>query len=253
MANRPMGIGKGVPKPKRNYRIGSWLPKKEKRDRDERLARGEVPPPSLRSLKLTDKQRDDTEKYIPFCVLTAKHYAAKCPAVEFEEFFQAAYLGLADAVKGFDEGLGHEFSTYCYPRMRGSCMDLMRGSWLVHMAREHRGESAPDVRFLSISGRHDDGEGSEVFQIVADEPPPDAATESSDSIDAWFRGFTPEERYIVLAYVVDGMTMKQIGYELGLGQPAICIRFAAIMERLRERALDPRYQFLSDYRQLATA
>lgn len=206
--------------------------------------------------RLTDEQRDFAEENLPICGIIAKKIAKKCPYIPEDDFHQAAFEGLADAVKGFEESKGVQFASYADRRVVGACLDMMREDGTIRIPRRNRGEG---VRFVSISRTlhfTDAGDSVEVEDrlLPADEEPtPAESAESSDAFEAWLRGFNAAERHIVREYVVNGTTMKRIGADLGLSESRVSQMFASILERLRERSNDPRYRLLSGYRRLASA
>jgi len=58
---------------------------------------------------------------------TVRQVAASLPAdVDFDELVSAGTLGLLSAIDHFDPELGHAFSTFAIPRVRGAILDELR-------------------------------------------------------------------------------------------------------------------------------
>ena len=45
---------------------------------------------------------------------------------EAEDLFQLGSIGLLKAIEGYDEGLGHAFSTYAVPKIMGEIRRFLR-------------------------------------------------------------------------------------------------------------------------------
>lgn len=203
-----------------------------------------------RAAKLTDEQRDFAEQYLWLCDLKAKRFAAKCPYIDKEEFYQVAFEGLADAVKGFDPGEGVKFETWADRRIIGACLDMMRASGTIRTPRSRRKDPHRCVSIHSRFGRYNDAViadeiciGGDGYTPVLDStPPPGMEMESDDCFEAWLRGLTAVEKFVMRSYYgAVPMTMKQIGYHVDLSESRVSQMHDAILERLRYVATFPRY------------
>lgn len=205
------------------------------------------------TVPMTDGQRDDSEKYLHICRMKARKYSDRCRYISGRDFFQNAFLGLADAVKGYDESKGYPFEAYAERRMNGACIDLMRGDGLIRIPRTCRGE---EVGYVSLGSRPRDSDDAMESWVLppADLPPVGSELESMDTFDGWLRGMTDAERFIVEKYYgPEEWTMRRIGDHIGLTEGAVSLKHKAILARLRERARHPTYRDLAGYRKFATA
>lgn len=207
-----------------------------------------------RAAKLTDEQRDFAERYLWLCDLKAKRFAAKCPYIDEDEFYQAAFQGLADAVKGFDSGRKVKFESYADRRVIGACVDLMRESGTIRTPRSKRKNplycESIDREYRdskeNASATHGDESYGEFILPPANVPPPGTEMESDDSFEAWLRGLTAVEKFVMRSYYgAVPMTMKQIGYHVDLSESRVSQLHDAILERLRYVATFPRYRELA--------
>ncbi len=55
--------------------------------------------------------------------------------VDYDDLYQAGCLGLIKAVKGFDESLGYEFSTYAVPAILGEIKRIFRDGGTIKVSR----------------------------------------------------------------------------------------------------------------------
>lgn len=228
-----------------------------------RVRTGHGCPSPRRAARLTDEQKEFSKAHLRLCAIVARKMSRKCPAVSLEDFYQASFVGLADAIKGFDEAAGVKFESYADRRMVGECLDMMRAEGPIRVTRKGQAELKAAGEMLRCFSLDDDRRSSDgraarsdwrAKDLIPDDTPaPDAGAESGDNFDAWLRGLDRDEQYIVREYVVNGKTMKQIGFDLDLSESRVSQKYMAIIARLRERAQDPRYRMLADYRQLATA
>jgi RNA polymerase sigma factor FliA len=111
-------------------------------------------------------------RYAPLIHFIAKKLAVKLPlSVSREELVSAGVLGLLDAVRKFDAGLGIKFKTYAEHRIRGAMLDELRKmDWLPRSVRKdiQRVEDAI-LAFEKRSGREpEDWEIAEEMGIGLD-------------------------------------------------------------------------------------
>lgn len=87
--------------------------------------------------------RRDTDAIVrelaPLVKRIAHHFMAKLPAsVEVDDLIQAGLIGLLDAARNFDDGLGAQFETYAVQRIRGSILDELRSAdWVPRSVRKN--------------------------------------------------------------------------------------------------------------------
>lgn len=78
-----------------------------------------------------------SERYMPLVQHLAVNLSRKLPdGVELQDFVQAGYLGLRDAILAFEPGRGVKFETYCALRVRGAMLDSLREmDWVPRLVR----------------------------------------------------------------------------------------------------------------------
>ena len=75
--------------------------------------------------------------YAPLVKRIAYHLMARLPSsVQVDDIIQNGMLGLLDAIKRYEEGLGAQFETYAVQRIRGAMLDGLRDNdWLPRSLR----------------------------------------------------------------------------------------------------------------------
>lgn len=203
--------------------------------------------PALKSERkarpLTEAERKQSEEYLPMCGHTAKSFARKYPMIDEDEFFQAAFEGLADAVKAFDPSRTWQFGTYALQRVRGACLDMMRRQGIIHVPPSARKEGV-SLRIVSLDAdlMRDDSRGSPsqslYFHPAADTPPPDAAQTAADEFEGMLSGLNEREKFVMRGlYGAVPITMKQVGYQLDMSESRISQIHADLLERIKDRAV----------------
>jgi RNA polymerase sigma factor FliA len=78
--------------------------------------------------ELTAEKRTLIEQHLKHAKITAKKFFHRNlnSGIEEEEFISAAYEALCDCAKRFDFRSGTEFTTFCFPRLRGAMYDVIR-------------------------------------------------------------------------------------------------------------------------------
>lgn len=192
-------------------------------------------------VKLTDEQRAfaESEPCLRLCRMKAKKFADRCSHIPKEDFFQAAFQGLSDAVKAYDESKNRCFEAYADRRINGACIDLMRGDGLIHLPRgrdeKHLAYISADP--MSRSSAMDDGWGQYWMLPPADLPPVGSEMESRDLFERWLRGLPAEEKFIIRKYYgPEEWTMRRIAEHLGWTEALISLKHRKILARLRDRA-----------------
>lgn len=66
--------------------------------------------------------------------------------------------------------------------------------------------------------------------------PPGAETSVRDLLRRLMRGFSREERLILMLYRLEGLSMREVGAVMGVSESRVSQRLQDIMERLREKA-----------------
>ena len=145
------------------------------------------------------------------------------PVQEREDLVSAGTVGLIDAVDRFDPARGVPFEAFARKRVRGAIIDELRqldGRGRLFWKRLRDGEilesSSPDA--LSLDRLRESGS----------EP---AARDASDSLlerDLWsdvgdaVQALPQRERHVICRYYGASLTLRQIGYELGVSEARVC-------------------------------
>lgn len=188
-----------------------------------------------------------------------------------DDLFSEGMIGLMDAARTFDPAKGANFVTHSDRRIRGAMMDAIRANdWVPRLARVRSKAAAikEDAHYKATGERarhgvrpmpkpkkinrhcgrlgavspvlgYDDlpsvSLGGERLYPDHDRnaPNPYVAAEQKDAILAMFRGFTREERFIVLSSVVHGLMLKEVGRAAGCSESRCSQIRTEVLERLR--------------------
>lgn len=172
---------------------------------------------------------------------------------------QVAYEGLIDAVAHYNPNMDVKFPSYAPRRIRGTMQDYLRSTHLMTPYRDGRKVKVDDrpavqtihtkyyrTLYSDPDTSHFGGDG---YHPIPDRaPPPGAAMEADENFEAWLRGLTEDEKFVMREYYSSNpKTMKQIGYHLELTEGRVSQIHETALDQLRYRATFPKY------RQLATA
>lgn len=163
----------------------------------------------------------------------AKH-TARCFA-DRQDNFQAAMLGLVQAVPTFDTSRGNAFQTHAIWEVRGR---------LTAVARDRRRggvKYAPD-RFSRFSVPMTDLHRDEKLQARAHHPAVTDPEPDLDADDLWRlvrkHAVCKLDYLLVRAVYAHGLQQKDIADAIGLSRTRVKKRVARTMRRLRERATE---------------
>ena len=100
--------------------------------------------------QLSQQQGQLVVDHISFAkrLATQFYHQRKSIPLEYQDFEAAAFLGLCDAARRFEEERGMNFTTYAYFRVRGSMYDFMRRGFGVSR-RNYDSSSNPDSKETS--------------------------------------------------------------------------------------------------------
>ena len=79
------------------------------------------------------KKRDELiAQYMPYAAsIASRVYQTLSKVVEYEEVLSSARLGLLEAARRYDEGMGVDFKTFAYYRIKGAVYDgLRKAGWI---------------------------------------------------------------------------------------------------------------------------
>lgn len=201
------------------------------------------------------------ERYLPLAGAIAAKMARHLPSsIEFGDIESAAYQGLIDAVPRFDLSRGLAPQTFLSWRVRGSIRDWLRDT-APHSRLQLRRLAEQQAWQQRVLGRPaTDDELHEQFGDKAvrewltfslDAPQvtlggefdsyfdmPATQSAGSDCGDlAWvLRGLSQRERVMVLCYYVEGLTMKQIGKQVGVSESRVSQMMSDIVARIKRNA-----------------
>lgn len=216
-----------------------------------------------RAAKLTDKQRALVEKRLYLCEMTAKKFVSKCPQISLEDFYQASFEGLSDAIKGFDRSKKVKFKTYAYLRMAGACLDMMREEGTIRVTRKCRVDlkaAGETLRFVSLDEDRRGANGSRSRddwrakdQLPDDLPPIGSEMAADDDFEAWISELRLLSRFVFRKYYgPEAWSMARIGKHLELSESRVWQIYNKALETLRRRAHSPRFRrHLEDRREYA--
>ena len=140
----------------------------------------------------------------------------KC--VDAADLEQAGYFGLVRAAAGFDPTRGVSFRTYAARRTRGEMLDFLRGQ--DHASRRDRATGRA-VKLVSIDA--DRGRGDRPSTMARELPSKaePVAADLADLLNHATRWLDGKGRLMVRMYAIDGWTMAEIGWRLGLSESRV--------------------------------
>ena len=96
------------------------------------------------------------EHYLHLVRYHAQRLHAGLPRqVELDDLTSAGFLGLMEAVDGFDLDRGVRFETYCGPRIQGAIRDWLRKTdWAPRLVRDRTGKVAHAVERFAVQRGH---------------------------------------------------------------------------------------------------
>lgn len=178
--------------------------------------------------------------------------------VELDDLIGYGQVGLAEAARDFDPGLGHQFTTYAYHRVRGAVLDgLSTMSWF-RKADYYRGryetassdivessleESGNDLDWFrsathSLCGSFLVAQLSEEVHEAPDHrsgvSPSDRFTsaETSDRVASLIATLEEQEQSLIRRIYFDGWSIKRAGEELGISKAWASRIHSRTLERL---------------------
>lgn len=176
--------------------------------------------------------------------LAAKQFRKLPPGslVEVDDLVAFGCQGLFTAIERFDPSRGFEFSTFAGTRIHGAIIDGLRGMDWVPRLERNRQKSDPDLRIpevgsLSTAVYDDSQRPIEIGDAIPDETQdsPDRRLESMDELRDALTGLSKIERLILLMYYYAGVTMREVGRNLGLSESRVSQIHSELMNRIRTR------------------
>ena len=212
-----------------------------------------------------------SEEYLPIVRYVADKMIERLPHnVQVEDLVSAGVFGLFDAVEKFDLARGVKFETYCVGRVRGAMLDELRHmDWVPRLtrARANKLEEAygklerqlgrPPKAVervhadLELGGLYREVSGASIVSMqrrALEKDPnqlrvdvmlddkiegPVPANARKDLIEFCKKKLTAKERYILMMYYFEDLTLKEIGRILELSESRVCQLHAKLIARLR--------------------
>ena len=188
-------------------------------------------------------------RYIDFVRLHAHRYSDKLSneaLLTFDDFVSIGFAGLCESIASFDRSKGNLFSTYATRRVVGAFGDAMRG--LDHAPRLERIKQKQNPEHVVSSvvsidvGRKWQGSEFEpgryeTLDLLCQKAtlPEKSQTEKDDFWRNACKGFSKQERLIVILYFVESVTMKAIGVQLGFSESRVSQIMTNLLKRLKDR------------------
>lgn len=206
--------------------------------------------------KLTKKELEDLKKrdeliaqHMPYAAsIASRVYQTISTVVEYDEVLCTARLGLLEAAKRYDIGVGVDFKTFAYYRIKGAIYDgLRKAGWIPRtLYAKIKFEEAANDYLQFMSDHADSRTATPPDEVVAETVNSLASIyiislDSSDEIDiedkttpslesgAQFRqirrhmrdainSLPPIEKKLVKMYYFQNKTLEEVGEELNLSK-----------------------------------
>ncbi len=164
----------------------------------------------------------------------------RCRGADREDLVAWGVLGLVQAARRYRDDAGAPFAAYAARRVRGQVLDALRerdpltrsARRAYRAAREHDADLPQPVVEVSLDRCLEKGVPIGSRSLY---PTPDTAGRSRCRDAQWIRvarelrRLAPVERRVLVLSFARGLTLKEIGAEIGLSESGVC--------RLRARAL----------------
>lgn len=143
------------------------------------------------------------------------------------------------AIRNYDSSRGVKLRTYVCNRLGFAVRDYLREAGKDGMGgagRSVRGGGL-DVNQISINTVIS-SDGHRVVTLEGYIAAPDMKdpehVQSREEAVAWLSGLSERSRSVIVGYVLDGKTMKQVGEEHGMSESRVSQLYARLMDELRE-------------------
>ena len=155
---------------------------------------------------------------------------------ERDDLVSAGMVGLIDAVDRFDPSRGVPFEAFARVRIRGAIIDELRrldGRGRLFWKRVRMGEP--------IAERSADALSLDRLVEIGTEPSVADASEPVLEEDLWHdvgeavQALPDRERDVIRRYYGASLTLREIGYELGVSEARVCQLHARAIAHLRRR------------------
>ena len=167
----------------------------------------------------------------------------RCRGADREDLLAWGVLGLVQAARRYEPATGATFGAYAARRVRGQVLDALRerdpltrsARRAFRLARERDPElSAPFVE-VSLDAYLDTGRdptGTPLNEVTACR----AATDRRwQGVAAALRALPEIERAVLVLSYARGLTLREIGAQVGLSESGVCRMRARALRRVRAR------------------
>ena len=170
--------------------------------------------------------------------LAADFCAVYC--CDYHDVLSDAHVGLVRALRTWDTRKGLTFYRWMTFKVRGAMLSGLGVRTLsrrVHkvvfcsLDRRIRGNSGTTSE---VGPAHEYTKSSTI--VDRRQPDPAVSIDSEDWIANLFRGLPCRYRYVLRRYYIDGMTLREVGQELGVSATKVRDVLATARQRVRERA-----------------
>jgi RNA polymerase sigma factor for flagellar operon FliA len=182
------------------------------------------------------------EFYLPWVKQLAANMASKLPdSIDPLDLFQEGAIAMVLIIERFDVTRGLRFTTYALARIRGAMVDFLRGQdWVPRLERTR--EKAGQVECvktcqLSTTIRSSNTDEQALESELGEQDPELLRSVLTEDVDHALRGLCRRNRFILLFYYLEDMTMKDIGQVLGLSESRVSRCHSAALEFLHHREL----------------
>ena len=202
--------------------------------------------------------------------------------VQVDDLISTGVFGLMEAIDRFDLSRGIKFESYCVRRIEGSMLDELRNmDWVPRITRQKMnkledaytklerklnrtptdGELAKALNIslseltelyqdvnastlFPLQKSSDNDENSVGMEIMEDRKSKNPFSEvaKADLIEFVKKHLSTKEKYVMMLYYYDELTMKEIGQVLGLSESRVSQIHAKLLLKVRsymKRKLDP--------------
>lgn len=187
---------------------------------------------------LTDEQAGmvNDPTLLRFAEKRAEYLSKRWPSADRDDVYSVLCLAIIQAARTFDPGKGASFRTHAYLRMNGAVRDYCRRHFAagMHSAGVRRNKVGPKVESLSTVLAEDSRSVCLGHYVAAPEDFVAEQAHSREQAISWLSSLSERDRNIVVGYVLDGKTMKQVGAEAGISESRVSQLYARLMGDLRE-------------------
>lgn len=162
--------------------------------------------------------------------LARRHASLYMPA---EDLTQEGLIGVLEAAGKFAYGRHALFRTYAYRIVKGRIIDAMRAKG--SLVRTPRHSPMSNIRQWDQPSHSEVRDTHQPWEPEASPTPEEQRREQLERLADLLVGLSPRERFLMLCYYAEGMSMRQIGEQLDLSESRVSQLHTAICERLRER------------------